>query len=742
MKKIVPLIFLSATACFGQRNNLIQQHDPHIGYIYPAGAQRGATTTIIVGGQHLDNVDGIHVSGGGVRAKVVGFERPLDQNEVVRMRNRMQEARKEMGREENARPRNFAQMQTILEQTGLTQEDVRKMREHATMRRDPMIQENTQVADEVTIEIEVLPNARPGRRELRVYCEGRISSPLAFYIGDYPEHTETDGKDIGQNLPTVINGQILPGETDRWTFNASKNDQLVIACTARALIPHLADAVPGWFQATMALYDANGHELAYADDYRFNPDPVLYYKIPADGSYTLEIKDSIYRGRQDFVYRITLGEVPIITSIFPLGGKKGETTEVEIQGLNLPATSGTVGGERDSIDAVKGTPLAFPVPFSHGTLAELIETEPNNTISNAMVIQSTCTINGKIERPGDRDVFAIGMKKGEMFIAETEARRLNSPLDSVIMITDASGNQVAFNDDHEDKSLGVVTHHADSRIVFKATKSGTYHVHLSDTQNQGGGTYAYRLHLGRPQPEYTLRVVPSNLNGPPGASVPFTVYALRKDGFKSAIDLSLLNKIEGLHLNGARIPAGQDQVELTITLPTESLYVAEPLQIEGRAVVNGKPMVRPAVPAEDMMQAFIYHHLVPAEELMLATAETRFNRPPAVPKNNSVVTLKPGRSTTITYEAPTSFDRFQVELEIEPRNIPTGVAIEDVSVGDGLIEVTLATDASAIKGTEGNLLFDQFILRQRGGRSKQEENAPKVLRMEAGTLPAVPFRIM
>ena len=27
---------------------------------------------------------------------------------------------------------------------------------------------------------------------------------------------------------------------------------------ARRLIPYLADAVPGWFQATMALYDAWG----------------------------------------------------------------------------------------------------------------------------------------------------------------------------------------------------------------------------------------------------------------------------------------------------------------------------------------------------------------------------------------------------------------------------------------------------------------------------------------------------
>ena len=50
---------------------------------------------------------------------------------------------------------------------------------------------------------------------------------------------------------------------------------------------------------------------------------MLYYEIPEDGEYVVEIKDSIYRGREDFVYRITLGELPFVTSIFPLGGPAG-----------------------------------------------------------------------------------------------------------------------------------------------------------------------------------------------------------------------------------------------------------------------------------------------------------------------------------------------------------------------------------------------------------------------------------
>ena len=73
------------------------------------------------------------------------------------------------------------------------------------------------------------------------------------------------------------------------------------------------------------------------DDFRFDPDPVLHYEIPKDGVYHLEIRDSIFRGREDFVYRISVGEQPFITSMFPLGGRAGDTIAAKVDGWNLPA---------------------------------------------------------------------------------------------------------------------------------------------------------------------------------------------------------------------------------------------------------------------------------------------------------------------------------------------------------------------------------------------------------------------
>ena len=128
-------------------------------------------------------------------------------------------------------------------------------------------------------------------------------------------------------VPCTVNGQIASGEVNRYRFEARKGQRLVISTQARQLIPYIADAVPGWFQPVLTLYDADGKEVAYDDDYRFKPDPVILYEVPKDGEYVLTITDAIYRGREDFVYRVTIGELPFVTSIFPLGGRAGDPVD-------------------------------------------------------------------------------------------------------------------------------------------------------------------------------------------------------------------------------------------------------------------------------------------------------------------------------------------------------------------------------------------------------------------------------
>src|SRR5262249_15131361 len=72
---------------------------------------------------------------------------------------------------------------------------------------------------------------------------------------------------------------------------------------------------------------------------------------------------------------------------------------------------------------------------------------------------------------------------------EVFARRLGSPLDSMIRLLDVSGRELAFSDD--ESSSG-----ADSRFSYKFANAGDYYLEVRDIRFQGGGGHRYRLRVG------------------------------------------------------------------------------------------------------------------------------------------------------------------------------------------------------------------------------------------------------
>ncbi len=79
-----------------------------------------------------------------------------------------------------------------------------------------------------------------------------------------------------------------------------------------------------------------GRQVDFDDADLDGPDPAYLYNVPKDGVYQLEVRDALPGGGRDFVYRIAIGELPYVTSAFPLGGLAGGRTVATIQGWNLP----------------------------------------------------------------------------------------------------------------------------------------------------------------------------------------------------------------------------------------------------------------------------------------------------------------------------------------------------------------------------------------------------------------------
>jgi hypothetical protein len=437
-------------------------------------------------------------------------------------------------------------------------------------------------------------------------------------------------------IPATLNGQIASGELNSYRFTAHKGQRLLFTTQARQLIPYIADAVPGWFQPVLVLSDANGKEVAYNDDYRFKPDPTIFYEVPKDGEYVLAIFDSIYRGREDFVYRITAGELPFVTSIFPLGGRAGDPVSInwiKMKGWNIEKAESITppGNAAPGVYRVAAKREGFVsnrMPFAVDTLPELLEKEPNNDLKRAQKLTLPVMVNGRIDRPGDWDVFQFTGKANQSIVAEVYARRLDSPLDSVLKLTDATGKVLAFNDDHEDLGSGSNTHHADSYLTAKLPSDGVYYVHIGDTAHNGGEEYAYRLRISAPQPDFELRVVPSSISLRSKNAANVSVYVIRKDGFNGPIKLALKDALPGITSAPVTLSPTQAVVQLTVRTSLATTPQPFTLVIEGRALVEKKEIVRQAVPAEDRMQAFLWRHLVPAQELQALVFDPAYQPPP------------------------------------------------------------------------------------------------------------------
>lgn len=720
--------------------------DPHLAYAFPAGCQQGAACEIVLGGQHLKEVNEVYLSGAGVTVEIVKWYRPLTRGEFNQLRMALDEARTKLVEQGKKAPTD----EEVALAAGFTEEQRREIEIYRQRDRDPKRQPNEQLEEELTIKVTVDKDAALGKRELRLLTETAMSNPVWIQVGKWPEIRETEPNNTTPDpaismLPVVVNGQIMPGDVDSFSFDGRQGEKLVIVAGARDVIPYLADAVPGWFQAVLTLTDSAGREVAYADSFLHKQDPVVYFEVPRDDRYTIQIRDSLYRGREDFVYRLTLGEIPFVTSVFPLGAKWDSQTTVELQGWNLSNT--TI--ETDKVSFRQFRPVRwYSVPQDDGVavrfplqmdlLREVLDQEPNNNPEAAQRVSTRTIINGRIDHPGDEDVFFIS--GGGRVVVEVQARRHGSPLDSLVILTDSKGKELAFNDDHEDKTQGLLTHHADSHLVAQVPASGGY-VRLSDAQGNGGPDFVYRLYLRAPEPDFELRVTPASLIVRAGALTPITVHAMRNDNFAEDIELALVNPPPGFSLSGGVVPGNADRVQMTLGAPPTSPAGPVVLEMVGRAKGKGGRtwITRPAVPAENMMQAFAWYHLVPVEEWTVVVSGKPGQKPPFDILLPAPRVLLPVGGEVILPVRPVSKNVTPKELGVALTEAK-GVTAEIITDEQGNFAVKLTTDAKEVEpGSRGNLLLRAH--RETTPAPTESNPNPRPWRTDFGYFPAIPYEI-
>jgi hypothetical protein len=153
------------------------------------------------------------------------------------------------------------------------------------------------------IEIEVtLPSEVPGRTvPFTLIGPGGESNSLSLLVNDsprIPEKEPNDGFKQAQliSFPAVVEGKIQQGQdVDLFRFEGKADQEIVVEIQATEFGSPL--------EPMLSLWDRNQQLLTTADGDQ-KTDPVLKYKLPADGSYYLSLLDAHDQGGAIFVYRL------------------------------------------------------------------------------------------------------------------------------------------------------------------------------------------------------------------------------------------------------------------------------------------------------------------------------------------------------------------------------------------------------------------------------------------------------
>ncbi len=220
---------------------------------------------------------------------------------------------------------------------------------------------------------------------------------------------------------------------------------------------------------------------------------------------------------------------PQLLTVFPPGGKAGETVEVTLAGVGFDgeeqllfsqkgfkaesAGAGTKLDPKAKQPGMKGQPaasvkfkvtvpkdapagvhdlrvvskagLSNPRAFVVSNYIEANETEPNNDVGQAQKIALNSTVNGIITAPTDVDYVIFPAKAGQSIVVYCLTTSIDSRLSADIMVSTLDGKPLA---------VGRGYRGGDAVLDFKAPADGEYLVRTAQFAYTTGGTdHFYRL---------------------------------------------------------------------------------------------------------------------------------------------------------------------------------------------------------------------------------------------------------
>jgi hypothetical protein len=257
---------------------------------------------------------------------------------------------------------------------------------------------------------------------------------------------------------------------------------------------------------------------------------------------------------------------PMVTSVYPVGIRRGASTEITISGQqNFAGAYGALFEGPGLTAEVAPTDAAKPVNevnlkitatadarlgpqeirvatprglSSIGMLfvdsePQLQEKEPNNAPAEATPVELPATLNGRIGSAEDVDSYRLTVNAGDEVAFNCLSARLQDKFhdlspgsggthsDPILSLTDETGREIAAADDY---------YGPDPLLVHRFEKAGVYILQIRDVRYNGSPTWTYCLTCTRDP--YLLGTYP--MAGKRGESVQVTPIGFNLGGMREA----------------------------------------------------------------------------------------------------------------------------------------------------------------------------------------------------------------
>ncbi len=410
---------------------------------------------------------------------------------------------------------------------------------------------------------------------------------LATVVDAGDNHTVEAAQTV--EFPGAVDAILDGGASNYYRFSAAAGQR--ISCEV------VAGRLASTMDPVVRLLDRNGNELLLVDDdASYGPDPRFQFLCEESGEYLVELRDNRFRGGGSC--RLRLGDFPLVSVPYPLGGRLGSTFRIQFAG---PAAEGVPPTLLQMPSQLHQDSLPVAVKYTDGqssataTLAatklpEILEVEPNDTTTSATNVVLPCALNGRLQQEHDCDYFAFAARKGQAYAFRVVARQLGSPSVLFLRVHDLQGQQLAETQ---------VDTAGDLTLRYRFPADGVYCLSAEDLLRRGGPSHAYRIEAELDEGfELTLKkgqafnfALPSN-----GGAIRLPVQVSRR-GYDGQIQLDMVASPPEAHTHltviDGRIPAKAKEHSVLIAIDEHtSPGTLMSFRLVGRAKVNGKDQIR------------------------------------------------------------------------------------------------------------------------------------------------------